>query len=76
MAGLLPSTNGYGALFYTLTGLHGLHVFGGLVYLASVFGRLWYGTSSQPDAVRLCGVYWHFMGLLWVALFCVLYVPA
>ena len=71
-AGLLPSSNGYGAIFYTLTGMHALHVLGGIVALASLTGRLWSGQELSQDSVRLCGVYWHFMGVIWIVLFSVL----
>lgn len=77
-AGLLPSSNGYGAIFYALTGLHGAHVLGGVAYLATLLLRLKKGNESQLTrrTVPLCGVYWHFMGVIWIVLFCVLYFPA
>ena len=77
-AGLLPSSNGYGAIFYALTGLHGAHVLGGVAYLAALLLRMRKGGEPQlaRRTVPLCGVYWHFMGVLWIVLFCVLYFPA
>lgn len=76
-AGLLPSSNGYGAIFYALTGLHGLHVLGGIGWLGALLFRLRRGRAEPLpyNAVRLCGIYWHFMGALWIVLFSVLYFP-
>ena len=78
MAGLLPSSNGYGAIFYALTGLHGAHVLGGVAYLSMLLVRLRKGSEPQlgRSTVPLCGIYWHFIGVIWVVLFCVLYFPA
>ncbi len=73
-SGLLPSTNGYGAMFYTLTGLHGTHVLAGLAYVTTLLLRVRNSSSPRisPTTVRLCGVYWHFIGAIWLVLFCVL----
>jgi cytochrome c oxidase subunit 3 len=73
--GLLPSTSGYGAVFYALTGLHGLHVAGGLVYLARVGLDLFAPEAflRRRHGVRLAATYWHFMGALWLVLFTLLY---
>ena len=64
-AGFLPSTNGYGSIFYALTWLHAVHILGGLVYLAVALGRQRRGAG---ESVPLCATYWHFMGGLWVVL--------
>ena len=74
-AGHLPSTSGYGAVFYSLTGLHGLHVGGGLCYLFVLAGRLRTAGSFavRRYGVRLAALFWHFMGLLWAILFTLLY---
>jgi len=73
-AGLLPATNGYGAIFYTLTGLHGAHMLAGVTYLGTLIVRLRRGNEKHlaRGTVKLCGVYWHFMGAVWLVLFCVL----
>ena len=72
-AGLLPSTNGYGTVFYALTGLHGLHVCVGLGYMARLlFVRK---APMRVSALRLCALYWHFMGLVWLILFTLLWIP-
>jgi len=70
-AGLIPSSGAYGAIFYALTGLHALHVLGGLVAMLATHGRLGAGTLGV-DGLRLCATYWHFMGLLWLVIFVVL----
>ena len=76
-AGMLPSSHGYGAIFYSLTGLHGAHILAGVAYLTSLIIRV--SRRREPrvtrTTVRLCGVYWHFMGVLWIVLFCALYLP-
>lgn len=75
--GLRPSTNGYGALFYAVTGLHGAHVGAGLAYLALLRRRASRRHAEGPsaDGVRLVGVYWHFMGVVWVAVLALLWMP-
>lgn len=71
-AGFLPSTSGYGVVFYLLTGLHALHVAIGLGYMAWLYGRL-RAMDETTSSLRLCSIYWHFMGGLWIVLFVVLY---
>jgi cytochrome c oxidase subunit 3 len=68
-AGLTTDANAYGTLFYSLTGLHAVHVVAGLVFLAVVIAL------RQParGTRRMCAIYWHFMGALWLVLFGVLY---
>lgn len=66
----------YITTFYLLTGTHGLHVFGGLVYLGVVFVR---SLKGQFDQHRHAGpetaaMYWHFVDLVWVFVFGVLYL--
>ncbi len=74
--GLLPSTNGYGAIFYALTGLHAIHILGGLGYLAKVVGGVHMDRArlGAETPLRLCGVYWHVMGAIWLVVFVVLYL--
>jgi cytochrome c oxidase subunit 3 len=71
-AGLLPSSNSYGMIFYALTGLHALHVAIGLGYMGWLYGRL-RAMDETTSSLRLCSIYWHFMGGLWIVLFLVLY---
>lgn len=76
-AGLLPSTNGYGAVLYSLTGLHAVHVLAGLAFLAVLARRQarCRATTLPPASVRLGAVYWHFMAGIWLVVFVLLYAP-
>jgi cytochrome c oxidase subunit 3 len=70
-AGYYLASNPANSFFYVLTGLHAIHVLGGLwVWLRAGF-RLW--TGAEPEAIRLsvelCAVYWHFLLLVWLVLF-------
>jgi len=66
----------YGSTFFTLTGFHGAHVFGGAVYLSIVLVRSMTGQFSKAHhaAVEGASMYWHFVDIVWVALFFTLYV--
>jgi cytochrome c oxidase subunit III len=66
------------AIYFTLTGLHGLHIVGGIVVMAYLLGpgaHLW-NTSPEQYANRIeyTGLYWHFVDLVWIFLFPVLYL--
>jgi cytochrome c oxidase subunit III len=65
----------YMGMFYVLTGLHAAHVIGGLVPLGMVLRRARAGRYSANfhPGVRYVGIYWHFLDVIWVALFCVIY---
>jgi len=65
-AGLVPASGAWGAIFFALTGLHGLHVAGGLVAMAATLRR---SKRATRESRRLCATYWHFMGVLWIAIF-------
>jgi cytochrome c oxidase subunit III len=67
-------TNLYGFLFYMLTGLHALHVLGGLAPLSLVTTRAWRGayTSTVRSGVEYTVTYWHFLDAIWLVLFAVL----
>ena len=70
------SRNLFGTSFFTLTGFHGLHVLVGLILLA-VMGGI-YATRSRAGiagpAVNAISLYWHFVDVVWVAVFSVVYV--
>jgi len=66
----------YGASFFTLTGLHGFHVFIGVVFLITVLIQTLRGTYTETRYFGLtaAALYWHFVDVIWVALFSLLYV--
>ena len=65
----------YGTLFYTLTGFHGAHVFGGIVGLAVILSRGLAGQFSKKHhvAVEAVHYYWHFVDIVWILLVIVIY---
>lgn len=73
-AGYLVSTNPANAFFYLLTGLHGLHLVGGLAALARTARVVWRGDDPRAArrGVELCAVYWHFMLVVWLGIFALL----
>ncbi|MEO6714860.1 MAG: heme-copper oxidase subunit III [Mycobacteriales bacterium] len=66
----------YGTTFFTLTGFHGAHVFGGLCYLVIMLVRASTGqfTRHSHAAVEGASMYWHFVDVVWIVLFLILYV--
>ena len=71
-----PTTHAYGSLFFTVTGFHGAHVAVGLVMLGVIQVRAWLGhfAADGHDAVTLTGMYWHFVDVVWLAVFASLYL--
>lgn len=69
----LPSTL-HSSFFYVLTGLHGLHLLGGVGALAYVLRRALQDRiiPGQDESLKLCATYWHFVDALWVYLFVLL----
>ena len=72
-----PTSNAYGSVFFIVTGLHAVHLFVGIVilgYLVVQSLRHRYDTGGEPPGV-MCGLlYWHFVDVIWVALFASLYL--
>jgi heme/copper-type cytochrome/quinol oxidase subunit 3 len=68
--------NQFGSTFFTLTGFHGLHVIGGLIALAILFGLATAGHFRGPHsrAVQAVSYYWHFVDVVWIVIFAVVYV--
>lgn len=74
--GITLSNNLYGSFYYTLTGLHMLHVIGGIIFniyilVCGIKGRY---SSDHYERVEYAGIYWHFVDLVWVILFPILYL--
>jgi cytochrome c oxidase subunit 3 len=73
-----PKYNSYLAIYFTLTGLHALHVIGGMCVLSYfwLFGHILYKTNPEHQAnrVEVVGLFWHFVDLVWIFLFPVLYL--
>lgn len=77
--GFTASDTVYGTTFYTLTGFHGAHVAGGAIFMFLVLMRALAGQFSAQahEAVTACSMYWHFVDVVWIALFTILYlIPA
>jgi cytochrome c oxidase subunit 3/cytochrome o ubiquinol oxidase subunit 3 len=74
--GLGYTTNIFGSAFYTLTGFHGVHVTIGIVMLLSLFTMSMRGTLPQEraEAVEIVGLYWHFVDIVWIIIFTVVYL--
>ena len=74
--GLTISSSPYGSVFYLTTGFHGLHVIGGLIAMLFVLGRSFvahkFGSLEATTAI-VVSYYWHFVDVVWVALFLVIY---
>jgi cytochrome c oxidase subunit 3 len=70
------SSHPYGSLFYVMTGFHGLHVIGGLLFMGAVAAMIGGPGSRAPagETVEVCGYYWHFVDVVWVAMFSTLYL--
>ena len=77
-AGEGPWHSTFLAIYYTLTGLHGLHIVGGMVVMAYFLGpgaKLWTRNPDQfANRIEYTGLYWHFVDLVWIFLFPVLYL--
>lgn len=73
--GVHPSTNLFGATFYTLTGFHGLHVAGGVIWILYATVKAFRGGYAENHmGVELAGLYWHFVDVVWIFLFTILYL--
>ena len=76
--GELPSKSTFLAIYFTMTGLHGLHVIGGMIVNGYFWGpgsKMW---KTEPERftnrIEVAGLYWHFVDLVWIFLFPVLYL--
>ena len=73
---ILPSTNVFWSCYYALTGFHALHVLGGILFnlwvLRQTFGQARW--RAQRHRLELAGLYWHFVDIVWIFLFPLLYL--
>jgi heme/copper-type cytochrome/quinol oxidase subunit 3 len=74
--GLNLTANTFASAFFTMTGFHGLHVLGGLVLLTLILYRAARGQFSSRNHVGVAAVtlYWHFVDVVWIFLFGILYL--
>jgi cytochrome c oxidase subunit 3 len=70
-------TNSYGSLFFIMSGLHGLHVFIGLLAMVFFLGRMRGDKGGDPgelSAMQGISYYWHFVDIVWVGLYSCLFL--
>lgn len=74
--GFVPSEGVFGSTFYTMTGFHGFHVTIGVLCLMFVTWRAFRGhyTAQDHRGVEVVGLYWHFVDLIWIILFTIVYL--
>jgi cytochrome c oxidase subunit 1/cytochrome c oxidase subunit I+III len=75
-SGIRINTNLFATTFFTLTGFHGLHVVAGLLGLSLVFAFAMRGPLCRRtgEGLRALGYYWHFVDVVWIAVFSIVYV--
>lgn len=74
--GLTLQSSAYGSMFFLTTGFHGLHVIGGLIAFLIMLGRTYAAkrfTHQQATSAIVVSYYWHFVDVVWVALFFTIY---
>ena len=71
-----PSVSLFASCFFTMTGFHGAHVTGGVILLLCIFIRGFFGGYSAANyaPVEMAGLYWHFVDLVWIILFTIVYL--
>ena len=75
--GVTIASSAYGSVFYLATGFHGLHVIGGLIAFLLVIGRTYLArkfTHEQAISAIVVSYYWHFVDVVWIALWATIYV--
>ncbi len=75
--GIALNSDAYGSAFYLTTGFHGLHVAGGLIAFLLVIGRAYavrVFTHREATSAIVVSYYWHFVDVVWIGLFLVIYI--
>ncbi len=72
----LPSVSLFASCFFTMTGFHGMHVTGGVITLIIIFIQALRGVFTQThyNPIEFAGLYWHFVDLVWIILFTIVYL--
>ena len=73
---IVPSTNVFWSCYFTMTGLHALHVIGGIILNLWLFAQTFDASrwASKSHLLELGGLYWHFVDIVWIFLFPMLYL--
>jgi cytochrome c oxidase subunit 3 len=73
-----PRHNTFTAIYFTMTGLHALHILGGCIVIGYLWGpgsRMWKTDRERfTNRIEVSGLFWHFVDLVWIFLFPVLYL--
>jgi len=74
--GLKLQTNLFGSSFFILTGFHGAHVTIGVIWLLILWLETWHGRMppSRSLTVEVAGLYWHFVDIVWIVIFTLIYL--
>ena len=74
--GFAPSNSAQASVFYGLTGLHGAHVFIGLLLLLFATIRVYRGhfSAKEHQGIEIPGIYWHFVDVMWIVVYTTIYV--
>jgi cytochrome c oxidase subunit 3 len=74
--GFTPASGLYGSTFFTMTGFHGFHVLCGVVSMIYVTQKAFRGhyTKADHQGIEVIGLYWHFVDLVWIVLFTIVYL--
>ena len=70
--GYTITANGFWSFYYTAAGIHALHVIAGCIIMLIIAKQAWKGKELQR--VELIGIYWHFVDIVWIFLFPLLYI--
>ena len=73
---VLTGASLFGTTFFIITGFHGMHVTGGVIYLLCILLAGWRGafSSTNNSPVEIAGLYWHFVDLVWIMVFTFVYL--
>jgi cytochrome c oxidase subunit 3 len=75
-SGFTPASHAYGSIFFTLTGFHFMHVFGGTLLLTILMVRSMRGhySSKSMTGIKIGSYYWHFVDIIWILVFITVFI--